>query len=88
MTEYNYLLWCPNCGTRQQFLGGTVSATCLECGLVVMNEQFIELSKKAIRECETEEAMAKYDLMIIEKEEKNKLIKRKIVELFELVKED
>ena len=88
MTEFNYLLWCPNCGTRRNFLGGTVSATCLDCGLVVMSGDFIRLARRALLEAETEEAMIEYDLMVIEREEKYKLIKTKIVELFELIKED
>ena len=88
MTEFNYLLWCPNCGTRRNFLGGTKSAICYECGLVVMKIDFINLQERARKEYEKEEALTNYDLMVIEKEEKYNLIKRKIRELFELIKED
>ena len=88
MTEFNYLLWCVNCGTRRNFLGGTKSAVCLECGLVVMKKDFINLRERAGKEYEKEEALTSYDLMVIEKEEKYNLIKKKIVELFELIRED
>ena len=88
MTEFNYLLWCPNCGTRRNFLGGTKSAVCYECGLVVGKKDFFLLRERAREEHEKEEALAGYELMTIEKEERYKLIKRKIVELFELIRED
>lgn len=85
MTEFNYLIYCPVCNTETNFLGGTAKAICMDCGGIISNPTLHErLTFFALEREKEEERKA---LAFNPEREKFKLIKKKIVELFELIKE-